>query len=403
MQASASVSPAPVASDSAVTSVVVSASRRLPLALLRPLALPVLFIIFGIIMGSWAGRIPALRDGVQLSHTALSFVLLCGGLGAVISYPLSARLMSTLGGRKTLLLAGVALLIDLVGIGLAPSVPLLMLAVLMLGVTASCFDVAINAVATRFEKTSGRSQLSRLHGWGCGGGLLGATLGSVMAGMQVAPAAHFMMIAPVLLLVLWLGFELLEPDADTVQQIEKKKFALPRGPLALLGALGFLAAMSEGSVADWGGVFLKDHFNASDALAPLALAAFSITMLAVRLCGDRLKEKFGAHRLICAGASVSAAGLLFAVFAPNAYLALAGFAAAGFGIAVVFPFVFSAAGRQGPVALAGVATMAYSGSLVGPPVIGAIAHGLGMQAAIGFIGLLSVAIVVVANRTALLK
>lgn len=367
------------------------------------MALPILFVMFGVVIGSWAARIPALRESLQLSHSVLSLVLLCGGLGAVVSYPLTARLMTTLGARKTMLIAGSALLLDLVCIGLAPSMVLLMLAVLMLGVSASCFDVSINAAATYLEKKSGRSRLSALHGWWCAGSMAGAVLGSAMAGMQVAPAAHFMMIAPVLLLVLWLGFELLEPDAHAVQQIEKKKFALPRGPLALLGALGFLAAMSEGSVADWAGVFLKDHFNASDALAPLALAAFSITMLVARLFGDRLKEKFGAHRLICAGASVSAAGLLFAVFAPNAYLALAGFAAAGFGIAVVFPFVFSAAGRQGPVALAGVATMAYSGSLVGPPVIGAIAHGLGMQAAIGFIGLLSVAIVVVANRTALLK
>jgi hypothetical protein len=55
------------------------------------------------------------------------------------------------------------------------------------------------------------------------------------------------------------------------------------------------------------------------------------------------------------------------------------------------------------VALAGVATMAYSGSLMGPPVIGAIAQGAGMQAAIGFIGVLSVAICVVASKAAMLK
>jgi hypothetical protein len=82
---------------------------------------------------------------------------------------------------------------------------------------------------------------------------------------------------------------------------------------------------------------------------------------------------------------------------------MAGFGAAGLGLALLFPFVFSAAGRQGPVALAGVATMAYSGSLMGPPMVGALAQGFGMQTAIGFIGLLVALIAIVAARADLLK
>jgi hypothetical protein len=55
------------------------------------------------------------------------------------------------------------------------------------------------------------------------------------------------------------------------------------------------------------------------------------------------------------------------------------------------------------VALAGVASMAYSGTLMGPPVIGAIAHQVGMQMAIGYVGALSLVIAFVATRTRLLK
>jgi fucose permease len=106
---------------------------------------------------------------------------------------------------------------------------------------------------------------------------------------------------------------------------------------------------------------------------------------------------------VSGGAIVSAAGLIFAVLAPSAYLALAGFALAGLGLALLFPFVYSSAGTQGPLALASVATMAYSGGLVGPPVLGAIAQRAGMQVAVAFIALLSVLIALVARRTALLK
>jgi MFS family permease len=223
-----------------------------------------------------------------------------------------------------------------------------------------------------------------------------------MAGLHIAPATHFLMLVVPLAAALWMACQALDVD-DAAETVEKKKFALPRGPLALLGAIGFLGSMAEGSIADWSGVFLKEHFHTSDGLAPLALSAFSVMMLGSRLVGDKLKARYGAQRLVTSGAMLGAAGLFFAVLSPNAYFALGGFAVAGLGLSLVFPFVFSAAGAQGPMALAGVASMAYTGSLMGPPVIGAVAQGLGMQVAIAYIGGLALAISFVANRARLLK
>lgn len=380
----------------------VSSSRSPVLAQAQQYSLPIIFALFGVIMGSWAGRIPALAERVHVSHSALSMVLLCGGVGALLSFPVSAFLMGRFGARKSLLIAGLALLAVLVSIGIAPTVPRLMMAVLMLGITASTYDVAMNAAAAKREKQTGTSQMSMLHGLACGGGLAGATLGSLMAGLHIAPATHFIMVAIPLAMALVGACQMLDIE-DTAEQVEKKKFALPRGPMALLGLLGFLGSMSEGSIADWSGVFLKEHFDVGDGMAPLALTCFSAMMLISRLVGDKLKAKYGAQRLITSGAMLSAAGLFFAVLSPNAYFALGGFAVAGLGLSLLFPFVFSAAGAQGPVALAGVASMAYSGTLMGPPVIGAIAQHVGMQMAIGYVGALSLVIAFVASRTRLLK
>lgn len=380
----------------------VSRSSSTVLVQAQQYSLPLVFALFGLIMGSWAGRIPALAAGVNVSHAALSGVLVCGGLGAVLSYPMSSFMMARFGARKTVLFAGMALLCVLVSIGMAPNVPRLMLSVLMLGVTASIFDVAMNSAAASREKRSGKSEMSRLHGLCCAGGLVGATLGSLMASMKIAPATHFLMLAGPLAVVLWMAYSVLEADEAGVA-VEKKKFALPRGPLVLLGLLGFFGSMAEGSIADWSGLFLKEHFGASDGLAPLALSAFSVMMLISRMYGDKLKERFGAQRLVSIGALIGASGLFFAVLSPNAYVALAGFATAGVGLALVFPFVFSAAGAQGPAALAAVASMAYSGSLMGPPAIGAVAHFVGMQAAIAYLGGLAIVISLVASHTRLLK
>jgi MFS family permease len=385
------------------TSTTRAIARTLTIAQAQQYALPVLFTLFGVIMGSWAGRIPAMAERVHVSHSALSMVLLMGGLGAVLSYPVSSRMMASFGARKTLLFSGLALLCVLIAIGAAPTVPLLMMAVLSLGITASTFDVAINSAATAREKATGKSELSKLHGLGCAGGLAGATLGSLMASLHIMPVTHFLMLAGPLAIGLYYAYTMLDAGDTAGATVEKKKFTLPRGELLVLGALGFLGSMAEGSIADWSGVFLKEHFGASDGLAPLALSCFSVMMLLSRLVGDKLKARYGARPLVTSGSMLGAAGLFFAVLSPNAYLALVGFAVAGLGMSLVFPFVFSAAGGQGPAALAGVASMAYSGSLMGPPVIGAIAQSFGMQIAIAYVGGLAALIAWVATRARMLK
>lgn len=365
-------------------------------------ALPAVFALMGILFGTWASRIPALQQGLQISHSTLSLVLLCGGLGGMVSHPVASRMMIKLGSKKTLYFAGLALCLVLPAIGLAPNVPLLMLAVLMLGVMGGCFGVGVNSMAAQYEQASGRSRMSMLHACACAGSLVGAVLGSVAAGLEMSPAAHFVRIALLIAIFFSISCQYLHAPVS-VEVIEKRKFALPSGPLAMLGALAFCAAMSENSIADWGGVFMKEYFRVSAGFAPLALSAFTVMMLLARLFGDNLKEQYGAGRLITFGASLSAAGLLFAALAPNAYLSLVGFSLSGMGLALVFPFMISAAGKQGPLAIAGVATMASMGGLMGPPIVGVIADRMGMQVTIGFIGVLSLVIALVATRSSLLR
>ena len=148
---------------------------------------------------------------------------------------------------------------------------------------------------------------------------------------------------------------------------------------------------------------MADQFGASISLAPLSLAAFSTMMLLSRFHGDRLKVAMGAQGLICGGALIAAIGIYLAVFASATLIAISGFAIAGLGLALVFPFVLSGAGRQGATAIAGVAAMTYTGSVIGPPLLGGIAQWLGLQAALGFTGLLTLAIAGIAMRVPLLR
>jgi hypothetical protein len=63
----------------------------------------------------------------------------------------------------------------------------------------------------------------------------------------------------------------------------------------------------------------------------------------------------------------------------------------GLGISVAFPLAMTAAGEtpgRGPSAIATVATIAYAGFLVGPPLIGSLAHSVGLDHALWVVVLL---------------
>lgn len=364
---------------------------------MRQVALPLLFLLVGVIFASWVSRIPALRDHLQLDPASISLFLLGGGVGAVSSFPLAAWLIGHYGARRACWYAGLALLLTVPCLALAPNLPVLMLAMLCLGVCSSCFNVAINTLGAEAEKIAGRSIMSQLHAWYCVGTLSGALLGSAIAGLGIGPLLHFAVIALCALVPLRLCYRALPNDRP--QYIAgKKHFALPHGPLIALGVVAFGGAIVEGSVADWSGVYMKDQLLASDGVAPLAFAFFAGMMLLTRLVGDRLKEAFGARRIVAGGALAAGIGMLIALVAGEIPLAIAGFALTGVGVATVFPFIFSAAGRHGPTALAGVTTMGYTGGLIGPPLIGFVAHGYGLTMALSLVGLLCAAVALAASR-----
>jgi hypothetical protein len=81
------------------------------------------------------------------------------------------------------------------------------------------------------------------------------------------------------------------------------------------------------------------------------------------------------------GGLLACAGMLAASLAPDVWLALAGFAATGLGLANLFPATIARAGLlagSGGVALA--STLGCSGFLLGPPAIGFLAGQFGLRA-----------------------
>jgi fucose permease len=177
--------------------------------------------------------------------------------------------------------------------------------------------------------------------------------------------------------------------------------ALIRDPRLLgLGVMTFCAAWAEGAANDWLALMLTDDRDASGALAAVGFAVFAAAMTVGRALGNGVVGWLGRVRALRIGAVLSATGVTVLLTVPLLGAAYAGALLWGLGIAVAFPLAMSAAGEtpgRGPSAIATVATIAYSGFLVGPPLIGTFAHDVGLDTALWVVVVLAAGIFALAG------
>jgi MFS family permease len=169
--------------------------------------------------------------------------------------------------------------------------------------------------------------------------------------------------------------------------------------VGVFGLIALCAAYGEGAIGDWGALHLRQDLAAGTSLAAAGYAAFALAEAAGRLSGSKLLERYGQARVLVAGGLIACAGMLAAALSPDLWLALAGFAATGLGLANMFPAAMARAGLlagSGGVALA--STLGYTGFLLGPPAIGFLASEFGLPAGLTTVSFLALAAAIIAGR-----
>jgi MFS family permease len=225
----------------------------------------------------------------------------------------------------------------------------------------------------------GKPTMSRFHAMFSIGGMIGAGLGGAVAARHIEPFPHLLGGALAFLCITLstapLMLELHEPHTGSAHRLPLR--SIPPVLLALC-AVGFCMFLSEGAMADWIAVYLKQVLGAGQGLAATGYAVFSAGMAVFRLLGDAITTRLGPARTVRTGALVAALGLALALLMPSPYWALPGFAAAGAGFSVIIPLIFAAGGRVPSVSRgAGIATVGgigYLGFLFGPPSIGFVSQ-----------------------------
>jgi MFS family permease len=366
----------------------IAAGGRTPPELRRArLATATLFFANGCGLGNWLPHIPDVKIWHGLSDGVLGLALLAIAGGAVTSLPVAGALTARYGSQPTSRAAALLFCAVLPLPLLAPSFPLLLTAFVLFGIGIGALDVAMNAHAVLVEERYGRPIMSSFHGLFSLGGLVGAALAGGAMQVGLPPAPHLVIAVAVLGAGVLAAWPQLLPTAPA--PAGGPLFVLPRGRLAVLGAVALIAFMAEGAMGDWSAIYIRMDLGASPATAAWGFAAFSLTMAIGRFSGDRLVARFSPAAILVAGAVIGAATLGAALLAGHPAAAVIGFAGMGLGLANIAPIVFSAAGRLPELApgigIAAVSTAGYCGFLAGPPLIGLIAEASGLPAGLGLV------------------
>jgi MFS family permease len=365
------------------------------------IAITVYFFFLGFVFSSWASHIPDIKDKFSLNDAELGSILFMLPLGALCSLPFSGLLIAKVGSRWMSILSLFIYVGSLVAISLAGTTFLLSIVLFLFGMFGNFGNISLNAQGISIQHYIKKSILSSLHAMWSVGAFTAAAFTDWMMEENRTMQEHYFLIAIVMsIVILPLFFSLVK---DPEQSNENQKiFAWPTKALLLLGLICFCGAMSEGTMADWSSLYYRQVINQPHVVSALGYTAFALFMSIGRFLGDPLIERWGHGRILKANGVLIAIGMITALVSTIPALVMVGFALVGLGVSSIFPVVYILASKEKSMlpsaALAAVSSIGFIGFLVGPPVIGFIAEGVGLRTALLAVVLLGSIIVILASK-----
>lgn len=351
------------------------------------------FMAPGLAYGLVTSRMPALKNMTGATEGELGIILLCFGLSALIGLAFAPRLIAKISAKTTLLASSLACMVFVVLVSFSSSVWFFGIAMALLGICMGLCDVTMNVQGVEVERAYKKSSMNILHAGYNIGAAAAACAGSIFAATNFGVWVNFVLPVAVMAGMLWWAEPRLvtgnlekpeRSESSPLVSVEPKK----RLPFLVwvCGLLCVCCYVSEGSVGEWGSLYLHQEKAAPESIAALVFAGFSICSLLCRLVADRLRNIFGDFLVSTAGATLALAGMLTVLSSSSWSICLIGYAMMGLGQAPIVPIAFSRAGAIKGVSTARatslVSLLAYAGLLFAPPAFGLSAEHFGLHTAL---------------------
>jgi MFS family permease len=366
------------------------------------------FFVQGFLFASWTAHIPHIKDQLHLGDGSLGIALLGAPAGSMLAMLAVSRLLPKFGSRRIVRAALVGYCLAGPLVGFSTSHLTFFLAFLLWGIFQGSLDVAMNAQAIAVEGRVGRRLMPGFHGSWSMGSLAGAGVGVLGVGLGWSLSEQLLIFAvPCLVVVGWLSAQMISNDRVPIEKseeyTEKIRWSLMQKSIVVLAAIAFVDMFCEGAVADWTAVYLHGTLHTSVVVAGLGYALYLLMMMTTRLFGNKVMNRFPVYLALPLLAIVGTIGLGVGLTINRPASVLVGFMCLGAGLALVVPMVFSACGHIPNVhpgtAVATVSACGWTGFVLGPPLIGAVASLTSLRTALFLLPILT-AVVVIATGIA---
>lgn len=357
------------------------------------IAAKTVYFMLGVGSGTFAANIPRIKENLDLTPGSLGLALLCCSLGGFVAMQFAAPLIKRFGLRLLLSVLAPLFPLVLVLIALSTNFTTLAMAFALFGGLTSIAGIAINAQAIDIEKAYAKAIMSSFHALFSVGGLVGAAVGGLMAAHHLSVLQSMTIIAVGLsvigIMLITRIFDVTKynfaEDHTVIEKPHKHHRAKWWRQVLLIGGLIFVCYLTEGAIADWSAIYMKQAHEAGPFIAVLAYMIFNACMTIGRFSGDMVIRKFGSVQTLTAGGILGVLGLCIGILSPNIVLALVGFGVVGIGVSVLVPILISMAGNLSGgdrnVAIARASTCGSIGLMAGPALIGFIAEGYSLLVA----------------------
>lgn len=362
------------------------------------------FLQLGIVAGLFGVHVPSVATAYALDARALAAALFASTIGSLIMLLVAGRIIARVGARTTAVVAGWAFCLALLLLLRLPAWWLVFPAMTLLGAGESLYDIAINAEGTMLELLGGRAVMSGFHAMFSVGAMVGAGAGALLFRLGVAPATQLLLVAVLVAVSLSVASRAMLPVHPSPEHAEAH-FTWPRGALLVIGLLILLGMMAEGVMYHWSVLYVQQELGAPPQRAALAYVAFAGATALMRFAGDAVRARIAERRILVAGALLASGAMAVVLLMARPGIAMLGFAVVGVGLATIVPILYNAATRVPGVsraaALASASSIGYVGFLLGPPLVGGIAHATSLSWAMGTLIVASLLLVLGTRRVPL--
>lgn len=344
------------------------------------LFLSVFFFISGFTFASWASRIPTIKTHFDFNEAEMGTVLLAMPISSLIGLPVSGWLVSRFDSRIPLSVAFAFNSLALASIGFAESTPVLIASICAFAFTMRIFSISANTQSIALQKNFSKKILGSFHGLWSTGGIAGVGFCTLMVATEVPMEIHLTLVASLALIITLVSYSyLLQQDRSS--QGNKLILGKPDPYILYLGILIFFAAVCEGGMFDWSGIFFREVLNVR--IFTYGYLIFMVCMALSRFFSDRIIDRYGMATTYLLSSILIIAGISLSVIFSTFRTSLVGFSLTGFGTAAIVPMTYALAGgskKYSPgMAISIIATYATLGMLAGPPLIGYLAHAFGLR------------------------